>query len=117
MEIDIIRHDFAYLINQEKVIWRHYLKRNTVVPVVFALAGSFLFLDAYDSYEKTDSFITISFSLSLGLVLTAISIIIYNLLLRQNGLRRTQKYIDSLKKYNDGNLQLRSKQKEEFVLK
>jgi hypothetical protein len=101
MEIDVIRQDFAYLIKQEKAIWRHYLKRNASVPIVFALAGCFLFLDAYDAYTKTGSFITASFSLSFGLLLAAVSIIIYNLLLRQNSLRRTQKYIDSLKKYNE----------------
>lgn len=101
MEIDIIRHDFAYLISQEKVIWRHYLKTSAGVPIVFALAGLFLFLDAYDSFTKTGSFITVSFSLSFGLLLAAISIISYNLIRRQNGLKRAGKYIASLKKYNE----------------
>jgi hypothetical protein len=56
MEIEIIRTDFNYLISQEKMLWKNYIKVYLSIFIVLAMAGGLCLADAVDVYSKTGSF-------------------------------------------------------------
>jgi len=101
MEIEIVRTEFNCLISQDKIFWKDYIKSHIRLFFILVIPGTLLLLDAIDQYTKTGSFGGLTFSLALGLFLSAILNITYQFLIRHKSLKKTKQIVALYKRQNE----------------
>jgi hypothetical protein len=69
MEIIIERKDLAYLVPQEKFVWRNHISSKIGLNVTLAIPAILFLLDALDRYSTTKNLTGASFTISLGIII------------------------------------------------